>query len=156
MTSHNLVYTRVQLNALDSYATGVKVPEIALQLKRSESWTWRQLRFLHITNPATARQPYAKPLPDDSPLRCKRCGVLFTEANWVQVEVDGEDTDVPVPQPGEWRRFLLMGEWVEGLCCDYCTGRIDGTPSAWTEPGGGDAPELKVFEMFGMAAGRDR
>jgi hypothetical protein len=90
VTLHKLL-TRAELNALDSYAKGVKVPEIAQALKRSESWTWRTLRFLHISNPLTHRGPYAKLLPDDSPLRCQCCGILLSEAASMDGPGDGND-----------------------------------------------------------------
>jgi hypothetical protein len=124
MTIHKY-FTRAELTVLDSYAKGVKVSEIALQLGRSESGVWRSLRLLGIKNYARQR------LPDDSPLRCTTCGILKTEAEYMDGPGDGRD-------------------------CRYCACLKQGINLYEPLPlPGGDAPELKVFEAYGMAAGRD-
>jgi len=131
MTAHSRFYTRTELNVLDTYSKGVKVPEIALQLHKSESGVWRSLRMLGIVNQATKRQPYAKPIPNDSPMRCATCGILKSEAESMDGPGDGQD-------------------------CRYCQCLKAGVNLCEPLPmAGGDAPELKVFEMYGMAAGRD-
>ncbi len=129
MTTHSKLFTRHEITALDAYTTGAQVIDIAATLGISQSTTWRYLQMLGLHH--VQRYAIAQPIPDDSPLRCDMCSILLSEA---------ETEDGPGSE----------------TTCRYCLCLKAGIPLRAPIPlAGGSDPILRVFEAYGMAAGRD-
>jgi len=157
MTPHRKMLTTKELDALLSYTNGVKTSTIAMVAEHSLGWVWLKLRELGLTAEGHTRFPNQQPIADNARERCRRCGILFAEADWIVVTktriegVDGIDTevdyevDVPVPQIGVWRAFELNGKAVSGMCCDECVQLLDGTFKTWREFISGDKMLLAEY-----------
>lgn len=120
MPSHSKLYTRAELNILDTYTKGVKPISIAEKLGISVSTVWRYLR---ATGNHLGHIKYAKPLPASSELRCQCCGVLLAEAE----AMDGSGSQ---------------------MYCLYCMIVLAGRPWAQHLPVYGGDPMLKVIDTL--------
>jgi hypothetical protein len=121
MPSHSKLYTRHELNLLDTYTKGAKPLEIADKLGVSVSTVWRYLRQTGNNNLGHIK--YAKPLPDDSELRCQECKILLSEA----AAMDGAGSKTH---------------------CRFCLTVLAGHPWAQHLPVYGGDPMLKMIDVL--------